>query len=157
MLKRPPDVLITTPESLYLMLTSSARETLRGVRWVIVDEIHAGSATTVLAATDPAQPFGAGLPWPEGPGRPSRQAGSFVVLVDGTIAAFLERGARSLLTFGVSADRWADALASLTKDGRLRKIDLTRIDGAPATESPFVDPLREAGFTDGYRGLTSRA
>ncbi|HXF71294.1 MAG TPA: DEAD/DEAH box helicase, partial [Actinomycetota bacterium] len=41
LLRRPPDLLITTPESLYLMLTSSARETLRGVRWVIVDEIHA--------------------------------------------------------------------------------------------------------------------
>ena len=38
---RPPDVLITTPESLYLMLTSQAREILRSVRWVIVDEIHA--------------------------------------------------------------------------------------------------------------------
>ena len=45
MLKRPPDILITTPESLYLMLTSSARETLRGVRWVIVDEIHAMAAS----------------------------------------------------------------------------------------------------------------
>jgi ATP-dependent Lhr-like helicase len=45
LLKSPPDILITTPESLYLMLTSSARETLRGVRWVIVDEIHALAAT----------------------------------------------------------------------------------------------------------------
>ena len=45
MLKRPPDILITTPESLYLMLTSQARETLRNVRWVIVDEIHAMAAT----------------------------------------------------------------------------------------------------------------
>ena len=45
MLKRPPDILITTPESLYLMLTSQARETLRNVRWVIIDEIHAMAAT----------------------------------------------------------------------------------------------------------------
>ena len=45
MLKRPPDILITTPESLYLMLTSQARETLRSVRWVIIDEIHAMAAT----------------------------------------------------------------------------------------------------------------
>ena len=44
MLKRPPDILITTPESLYLMLTSQAREMLRSVRWVIVDEIHAMAA-----------------------------------------------------------------------------------------------------------------
>ena len=45
MLRRPPDILITTPESLYLMLTSQARETLRSVRWVIIDEIHAMAAT----------------------------------------------------------------------------------------------------------------
>ena len=45
MLKEPPDILITTPESLYLMLTSRARETLRGAEWVIVDEIHAVAAT----------------------------------------------------------------------------------------------------------------
>ncbi len=45
MLRHPPDVLITTPESLYLMLTSRAREILRGVEWVILDEIHAVAAT----------------------------------------------------------------------------------------------------------------
>jgi ATP-dependent Lhr-like helicase len=45
LLTHPPDILITTPESLYLMLTSSARETLRSVRTVIVDEIHAIAAT----------------------------------------------------------------------------------------------------------------
>ena len=67
-----------------------------------------------------------------GAGRPARQAGAFVVLVDGELAAFLERGARSLLTFGVDAAAWADALATLPKDGRLRKIELTRIDGGPA-------------------------
>ncbi len=111
----------------------------------------------LLAATDPAQPYGAALSWPEGPGRPARQAGAFVVLVDGALAAFLERGARSLLTFGVDAGAWADALASLTKDGRLRKIELTRIDGAPAGDAPIADRLRAAGFTDGYRGLTLRS
>src|SRR2546421_2083745 len=45
MLRRPPDVLITTPESLYLMLTSRAREIFEGVEWVIVDEIHAVAQT----------------------------------------------------------------------------------------------------------------
>ncbi|MGV8776852.1 DEAD/DEAH box helicase, partial [Pseudomonas aeruginosa] len=39
--RNPPDILITTPESLYLMLTSRARETLRGVETVIIDEVHA--------------------------------------------------------------------------------------------------------------------
>ncbi len=111
----------------------------------------------LLAATDPSQPYGAALPWPDGPGRPGRQAGAFVVLVDGNLAAFLERGARSLLTFGVEADAWVDALASLAKDGRLRKLELIRIDGAPASDSPLGDRLRGAGFTDGYRGLTLRS
>src|ERR671933_414063 len=45
MLRKPPDVLITTPESLYLMLTSRARELFEGVEWVIVDEIHAVAQT----------------------------------------------------------------------------------------------------------------
>jgi ATP-dependent Lhr-like helicase len=114
-------------------------------------------ATVVLAATDPAQPYGAALPWPDGPGRPARQAGSFVFLAQGELAAYLERGARSLLTFDVSPDRWVDALRSLAKDGRLRRIELTRIDGVPAAASPFADALRAAGFADGYRGLIARA
>ena len=45
MLRRPPDILITTPESLYLMLTSQARELFNGTEWVIVDEIHAVAQT----------------------------------------------------------------------------------------------------------------
>jgi ATP-dependent Lhr-like helicase len=122
------------------------------------DTVRGGDRSAVLvAATDPAQPYGAALPWPAGPGRPARQAGAFVVLVDGALAAFLERGARSLLTFGTDPAEWADSLASLPKDGRLRKIELTRIDGGPAGDSPAADRLRAAGFTDGYRGLTLRS
>ena len=82
----------------------------------------------------PAQPYGAALPWPRTgrAGRPSRTAGAYVVLVDGEPAAFLERGARTLLTFAAGADgAWIDALASLVKDGRLRRIELSRIDGEP--------------------------
>jgi ATP-dependent Lhr-like helicase len=117
---------------------------------------HDEPAALVLAAADPAQPYGAALPWPAGAGRPSRAAGAYVVLVDGGIAAFLERGGRSLTTFGVDADPWADALASLVKDGRLRRVELIRIDGEPAAASPHAERLRRAGFVDGYRGLTLR-
>jgi ATP-dependent helicase Lhr and Lhr-like helicase len=110
-----------------------------------------------LAAADPAQPYGAALPWPQSPGRPSRTAGAFVILVDGEAAAFLERGGRSLITFGAAGGTaWIDALASLVKDGRLRRIELSRIDGAPAAESPFAEDLRAVGFVDGYRGLVLR-
>ena len=45
MVKEPPDILITTPESLYLLLTSQARETLRGVETLILDEVHAVAGT----------------------------------------------------------------------------------------------------------------
>jgi ATP-dependent Lhr-like helicase len=116
-----------------------------------------GSAETlVLAATDPAQPYGAATPWPESAGRPARAAGAFVVLAGGEPVAFLERGARSLLTFGSDPSQWADALAGIVKDGRLRKIELQRIDGLPVGESPLAEGVRSAGFVDGYRGLTLR-
>ncbi len=117
-----------------------------------------GAHTAIaLAAPDPAQPYGATLPWPDGPGRPSRSAGAMTVLVDGALAAFLERGARRLLTFGVPPEAWAEALVALVKDGRLRRIELTSIDGVPAGEAVVAEALRAAGFADGYRGLAVRA
>jgi ATP-dependent Lhr-like helicase len=116
-----------------------------------------GPSATAFAAADPAQPYGAALAWPQSAaGRASRGAGAYVILADGTLAAFLERGARSLLTFGVDPEEWVDALASLAKDGRVRKIELGRIDGVPAGESQVAEALRAAGFADGYRGLTLR-
>jgi ATP-dependent Lhr-like helicase len=126
-----------------------------------VDRLRAardpGSAVQTLAAADPAQPYGAALPWPETGGRPSRSAGSFVVLADGAPAAFLERGAKTLVTFaGVDASVWADAVASLAKDGRVRAIELRQIDGVPAREHPSVGALSDAGFIDGYYGPTLR-
>ncbi|MCI0635950.1 MAG: DEAD/DEAH box helicase [Actinobacteria bacterium] len=115
------------------------------------------SGLVALAAADPAQPYGAALPWPESAGRPARGAGAYVVLADGRAAAYLERGARAMLTFAAAAESaWVDGLASLVKDGRVRRIELSRIDGAPAATSPFADALREAGFVDGYRGLVLR-
>jgi ATP-dependent Lhr-like helicase len=110
-----------------------------------------------LTAADPAQPYGAALPWPESEGRPARAAGAYVVLVDGLPAAYLERGARTLVTFETATSTdWVDTLSSLVKDGRLRRIELTRIDGAPSGESAFAEKLRAVGFVDGYRGLVLR-
>jgi ATP-dependent Lhr-like helicase len=117
----------------------------------------ASAPAIALAATDPAQPFGAALPWPEvGAGRPARTAGAYVVLVDGRAGAFLERGARSLVTFDEPVDRWIDALAALVKDGRIRKIELRRIDGTSATDASIADDLSAAGFVDSFRGLVLR-
>ena len=117
-------------------------------------------AWLVLAATDPAQPYGAALAWPDATdpsGRPSRTAGALVVLEDGEPAAFLERGGRSLLTFARHGHEWIEALVTLVKDGRLTKLELHRVDGTAVRESPVADALRAAGFRDAYRGLVLRS
>src|SRR6202008_519338 len=98
----------------------------------------------VLAAADPANPYGAALPWPassaEGPGpaaRPGRKAGALVVLVDGELAWFLERGGRSLLTFteDPAADHAAAmALADLVAARRIASILVERIAGMAALQ-----------------------
>jgi ATP-dependent Lhr-like helicase len=111
----------------------------------------------VLAATDPAQPYGAALAWPEHASRPARAAGAFVVLVDGACAAYVERGGKSLLTFGgVEIERSAAALVEAHKQGALGRLTIERIDDEPARTSPHAAILRAAGFADGYKGLTLR-
>jgi ATP-dependent helicase Lhr and Lhr-like helicase len=116
-------------------------------------------ATVVLAATDPAQPYGASLPWPEHSegGRPARTAGAHVVLVDGALAAHLERGGHSLVTFGVEG--WAPALLELVDGGRYRSLEIRKVDGVPVRDGsvqPIAAELRAAGFVEGYRGLVYR-
>jgi ATP-dependent Lhr-like helicase len=124
-----------------------------------VDRLRAhrepGDSVHVLAATDPAQPYGASLPWPESDGRPARVAGAHVVLVDGQLAAFLERGGHSLTTFGV--DGWATALHQLVARGRYRSLEIRKVNGEPVRDvEGAADALREAGFVDGYKGLVYR-
>jgi ATP-dependent Lhr-like helicase len=128
-----------------------------------VDRLRAGrdgEGAVLLAAADPAQPFGAALGWPDTNGRPSRSAGAYVVIVDGELAIFCERGAKSLVTFPrtLELDHWPEALQSLAKDGKVRALEIARVDGDPLAESPEVaQRLKDAGFTDGYKGLTFRA
>ncbi|MEP7060286.1 MAG: DEAD/DEAH box helicase, partial [Actinomycetota bacterium] len=114
------------------------------------------SEMVVLAATDPAQPFGAALPWPATQGRPSRVPGAYVVIVDGRLGVFLERGGKSIATFGLPAEAWVEGIATLLKNGTFRRIELQRVDGQAIADSPLAASLREAGFTDGYRGLHLR-
>jgi ATP-dependent Lhr-like helicase len=133
-----------------------AVERLRALRHTSETDGEEATGPLVLAAADPAQPYGAALPWPASEGRPARQAGAYVVLAEGAPAAYLERGARTLLTFGADPVAWVDALASLVKDGRLKRIQLGRIDGQDASAHAAASHLREAGFADGYRGLTLR-
>jgi ATP-dependent Lhr-like helicase len=80
------------------------------------------------------------------------------VLVDGELAAYVERGGKSLLTFGTDGPRaWADALVEAHKEGRIQRLQLERIDDGPARSSVYAQILRDAGFADGYKGLTLRS
>ncbi|MGI8663205.1 MAG: Lhr family helicase, partial [Acidimicrobiales bacterium] len=115
----------------------------------------------VLAATDPANPFGAAIAWPSpvGAGRPARVAGAHVVVRDGELLAFLERGGHSLVTFPAAAAQvgWAGALRGLVERRRYRSLEIRRVDGVPAREASAVAAeLVAAGFQDGYKGLVLR-
>ena len=116
------------------------------------------AAPVVLAATDPAQPYGAALSWPPSPGRPARTAGAHVVLAHGVPLVVLERGGRSLATFegAESTDAWIEAVISLVKDGRLRKLEIAKVDGVPVRETPWAARLEAAGFTSAYKGMLYR-
>ena len=83
----------------------------------------------VLAATDPGQPFGAALPWPEAAVRPSRSAGALVVMRNGAPLVFVERGGKSLITFPDAAidPSWSTALADAVAGGRVR-LEITKIE-----------------------------
>jgi ATP-dependent helicase Lhr and Lhr-like helicase len=116
----------------------------------------------VLAATDPAQPYGAGLAWParasgDG-GRPARTASSVVVLGGGAPLAWFDRSSHHLVTFPATAgdQRWAKALALRVANGLERSIEVRKVDGGAVTPE-VADVLRSAGFVDGYRGLLLRA
>ena len=115
----------------------------------------------VLAATDPANPYGASLPWPqpiEGGVTYPRTAGAYVVLADGEPVLYLERSGRAIRTFPAFADRSTalEALRSLVRpgpDASLRRVRLERIDGEPVLSSPLHLLVLEAGFQRTYRGL----
>jgi ATP-dependent Lhr-like helicase len=122
-----------------------------------------------LAATDPANPYGAALPWPALDGltghRPGRKAGALVVLVAGELAVYVERGGRTLLTF--SDDRLVvgpaiEALARAVRQGALGRLTVERADGEnilASGERPAAlrEALEAAGFVATPRGLRLRA
>jgi ATP-dependent Lhr-like helicase len=120
----------------------------------------------VLAAADPANPYGAALPWPrrgDDDRRPfQRAAGATVVLVDGRAALYVDRGGSSLQTLPAFddpavADAAAQALGELLADaGGRRELVISKVDGEPVGASPWRETLLRNGFTAGYRGLVLR-
>jgi ATP-dependent Lhr-like helicase len=125
----------------------------------------------VLAAADPAQPYGAALPWPKRSGaRAARVAGAHVVLLGGGPALYVERGGRSLVPLREPDEEWLrPALAALvgfvkrggpSLSGRAsgaRRLAVERFDGEPVTETLVMPLLVEAGFLAGPRRAVLRA
>ncbi|MEP6469866.1 MAG: DEAD/DEAH box helicase [Chloroflexota bacterium] len=128
---------------------------------------EAGPRVTLLAAADPAQPYGATLPWPRDEGADrlplQRAAGAYLVMVDGEAALYVERGGKGLLTLPAFADGAVAraALASvprlLAPSGPMRELRLERVDRVPPAESAIAEQLRELGFRPTYRSWLLRA
>src|SRR5829696_7099414 len=155
----------------------AAVERLRGLR---ADD---PAGPVVLAATDPANPYGASLPWPKrdaerseagdgarpsGGRRPARVAGAHVVSLEGEPVLYVEKGGKGLVPLrearldgaGEAAPWLAaalEALADHVRRGRLRRLALERFDGEPVVGSPVEGALVEAGFRQGPRKLTLSA
>jgi ATP-dependent Lhr-like helicase len=127
-----------------------------------------GQGALVLAATDPAQPWGAALDWPptrasqEGGTnhRPGRKAGALVVLTDGEPTIYVERGGKSLLSFTDDLETLtgaAHALSAAVRDGSLGGLSVERTDGSGALDGVLAEALSEAGFRNSPKGLRLRA
>jgi ATP-dependent Lhr-like helicase len=124
----------------------------------------------VLAAVDPAQPYGAALPWPKSEAEPAtsshrrraaRTAGAYVVLVGGEPVLYLERGGKGLQTLVGAGDRRLQpalaALADHVRAGRVKRLALEKVDGESAMGSALAPALTALGFEEGPRRLTLTA
>ncbi|MGI9610706.1 MAG: Lhr family helicase, partial [Acidimicrobiia bacterium] len=116
------------------------------------------SGLFILAATDPANPYGAALPWPDaGETRLARDAGAYVLLLDGQLTGYLDRGRRGLTLLDSETGTFGEisrALAEVAK--RHRRLTLATVNGDPAASSPLSGALTEWGFATAPRGLTYR-
>ncbi len=138
-----------------------AEDRLRGLR---EPSPEPGDAI-VLAATDPANPFGAALPWPEKDGaRPMRAAGAQVILFEGELLAYLGRTEQTVWTYlpdheperSERGRRLAAALAELAERGRRGAVLFTQIDGGDPQASALAPFLSEVGFSSSSRGMMKR-
>jgi ATP-dependent helicase Lhr and Lhr-like helicase len=138
----------------------AAIERLRGLR----SDEPAGAL--VLAATDPANPYGASLAWPrrdhdESARRPARVPGAYVITLDGEAVLYVERGGKGLLSLKQPEDGWLrealEALADDVRRGRVARLGIERFDGESVIGSPVGALLIELGFRQGPRRLTLSA
>ena len=109
----------------------------------------------VLAASDPANAYGAGIAWPEHPtAKAARRGGAYVVIDDGALVAFVDRSGRSVSAYTDDSSLVARSLALVAP--RFRHWTVERINTFPAPDSPHREAMVAAGFSVGYRGLTFR-
>jgi ATP-dependent Lhr-like helicase len=134
--------------------------------WEVIPERPVPTAApVVLAAADPAQPYGAALPWPDRPEdtatghKPGRKAGALVILANGTLVLYVERGGKSLLSWTddpALLEPCAAALAAAVREGALGRITVERADGETVHDTPLARALQSAGFRPTPRGLRLR-
>ena len=115
----------------------------------------------VLAAADPAQPYGAAIPWPKRAGaRAARVAGAYVVLLGGEAALYVERGGRTLVPLKEPDEDWlrtaVAALVAHVKAGGAKRLAVERFDGEPVADTEIMPLLLEAGFVAGPRRAVLR-
>ena len=126
----------------------------------------ADPSALALAATDPANPYGAALPWPSVAGdagsghRPGRKAGALVVMVDGALVLYVERGGKTLLTFShdeAALTVAAEALVGVVRRGAVDKLFMEKVNGHDLLETPIAAALAAAGAYSTPKGLRIRA
>lgn len=124
------------------------------------DESYRDLEAVTLAATDPANPFGATLSWPEltddSAHRPARKAGSLVVIHDGHLVLYVERGGKTVLSFTEDFDRQRAAARSLVETvrrGRMGPMTIQTVNGVRVHSSVLAELLLDAGFEPHLKGL----
>jgi ATP-dependent Lhr-like helicase len=124
-------------------------------------------AAVTLAATDPANPYGAALPWPDPPAaadgssghRAGRKAGALVALVDGALVLYIERGGKTVLAFSEDPAvlrAAAASVAQLVRRGGTDRLAIESANGAFVLGTPLGEALAAAGFSETPRGLRLR-
>ncbi|MDX6546235.1 MAG: ATP-dependent helicase Lhr and Lhr-like helicase [Gaiellales bacterium] len=131
-----------------------AVERLRDVR----EAGRGNGVTAVLSAVDPANPYGAAVAWPDAPRKLARAAGAWVVLVEGRLALYVERSGRGLVQVDAELLEPAiEVLASLVRDGRVKRLAIERIDGEPVAGTEAERLLVAHGFLQAPRRVVLRA
>jgi ATP-dependent helicase Lhr and Lhr-like helicase len=130
----------------------------------LLREPNPNVSAVTLSATDPANPYGAVLPWPENESRPQRAIGARVIILDGTLIGYVNRSSQGLITFcsgtAVDEQRRHEALISALRDGVDSRghgaLTIREINGQRSTESPLARDFLRLGFVSTHEGLLCR-